>query len=39
MTQPREIRLYEQAYAEMAAMAVYGTGVRTLIANAIDSFA
>lgn len=38
ITQPRELRLYEQAYAELAAMAVRGTGARALIAKAVLAF-
>jgi hypothetical protein len=39
VTQPREIALYEQSFAELSAMAVYGTGARRLIASAIEALA
>lgn len=35
--EPREITLYEQAFADYAALAVYGSGVRKLIASAVDA--
>jgi hypothetical protein len=34
--EPREISLYDQAFADYSALAVYGTGVRKLIALALD---
>lgn len=39
VTQPREIALYEQSFAELSDMAVYGTGARRLIATAIEALA
>lgn len=35
--EPREIALYEQAFADYAALAGYGSGVRKLIASAVDA--
>jgi Domain of unknown function (DUF5753) len=35
--EPREIRLYEQAFTDHAAVAEHGAGVRNLIAAAIDA--
>jgi hypothetical protein len=35
--EPREIALYEQAFADYSALAVYGAGVRKLIASAVDA--
>ncbi|GAA2028936.1 hypothetical protein GCM10009839_30330 [Catenulispora yoronensis] len=36
VTQPREIALYEQAFNELAAIAVFGADARRLIAAALD---
>lgn len=35
ITQPREIAMYGDAFAALAQLAVYGSGVRTLITSAI----
>lgn len=35
--EPREIALYEQAFADYSAVAVYGSGVMKLIASAVDA--
>lgn len=37
VTQPSEITLYEQAFSELGALSVTGTGVRKLIAAAVDA--
>jgi len=39
VTQPREIALYEQAFEELSALAVYGPQARALIAAAVDALA
>ena len=38
ITQPREIAIYTRTFAELAAMAVYGSQAKELIHRAIDSF-
>jgi hypothetical protein len=38
ITQPREIGVYLRAFAELAAMAVYGNRARDLISRAITDF-
>jgi hypothetical protein len=37
VTQPREVALYEQSFAELSSIAVYGTSARRLIAAAIEA--
>ncbi|NUP46334.1 MAG: helix-turn-helix transcriptional regulator [Catenulispora sp.] len=37
VTQPREVSLYEQAFAELSALAVYGASARNLIARAVQA--
>ena len=37
VTQPREVKEYGRAFAELSAIAVYGAAARTLITAAIDS--
>ncbi|MEV1083608.1 hypothetical protein AB0I98_36225 [Streptomyces sp. NPDC050211] len=38
VTQPGEIAEYAKAFAELSAIAVYGTQARSLITTAIDAF-
>lgn len=37
ITQPREVKEYGRAFAELSAIAVYGAAARSLITSAIDS--
>ena len=37
VTQPREVSLYEQAFSELSALAVYGAPARNLIARAVQA--
>jgi hypothetical protein len=37
VTQPREIEMYAQVFAELAEMAVFGTHARRLTSNAIQA--
>lgn len=37
ITQPSEVTMYAEAFAELAALAVYGTSARALIASARDA--
>ena len=37
ITQPREIAMYAQVFAELAELAVYGAAARSLIMAAIDA--
>ena len=37
ITQPREIAVYARTFAELAAMAVYGSAARSLITAAIEA--
>jgi hypothetical protein len=39
VTQPREIAMYAQVFAELAEIAVYGAAARSLITSAIDALA
>jgi hypothetical protein len=37
ITQPREVEMYADTFAELANLAVYGAGARALITSAIDT--